>query len=167
METINDRLQIIVNDKFDGNKAAFAKAIGIAPTSISNYIGRQRASKPSSDMLAKIVNSLNVDAMWLLTGRETKEEVKAIATGKKPIAAIQSVVTVGESAVLQERIKSLERLLEEKERTIQILIGKNQWVYEREITKSIKVGYSATNSLCRFFIAYLIALHIVQYNFIV
>ena len=29
METINDRLQWIVNEKFDGNKAAFAKAIGI------------------------------------------------------------------------------------------------------------------------------------------
>ena len=37
METINDRLQWIVNEKFDGNKAAFAKAIGIEPTSISKY----------------------------------------------------------------------------------------------------------------------------------
>ena len=42
METINDRLQWIVNEKFDGNKAAFAKAIGIVPTSISNYLGKHR-----------------------------------------------------------------------------------------------------------------------------
>lgn len=45
METINDRLQWIVNEKFDGNKAAFAKAIGIVPTSISNYLGKQRSNE--------------------------------------------------------------------------------------------------------------------------
>lgn len=69
METINDRMQMIADIMFDGNKAAFAKAIGIAPTSITNYLGKQRASRPSSDLLQKIVNSLDVDAMWLLTGQ--------------------------------------------------------------------------------------------------
>ncbi len=69
METINDRMELIVNAYFDGNKSAFATAIGIAPTSITNYIGKKRKSKPSSDLLEKIVNSLDVDAMWLLTGR--------------------------------------------------------------------------------------------------
>lgn len=69
METINDRMQQIADVFCGGNKAAFAKAIGIAPTSITNYIGKQRASKPSSDLLEKIVNSLEVDAMWLLTGK--------------------------------------------------------------------------------------------------
>lgn len=68
METINERMQMIADRMFSGNKAAFAKAIGIAPTSITNYLGKQRASKPSSDLLEKIVNSLDVDAMWLLTG---------------------------------------------------------------------------------------------------
>ena len=69
METINDRMQEIVDVYFDGNKAAFAKKIGIAPTSITNYLGKQRASKPSADLLEKIVNSLDIDAMWLLTGK--------------------------------------------------------------------------------------------------
>ena len=69
METINDRMQQIADVFYGGNKAAFAKAIGIAPTSITNYIGGKRASKPSSDLLEKIVNSLDVDAMWLLTGK--------------------------------------------------------------------------------------------------
>lgn len=71
METINDRMQLIADSYCGGNKAAFAKAIGLAPTSISNYLGKQRASKPSADLLAKIVNSLDVDAMWLLTGKGT------------------------------------------------------------------------------------------------
>jgi transcriptional regulator with XRE-family HTH domain len=66
---ITERLQEIVDSYFDGNKAKFAKSIGIAPTSISNYLGKQRASKPSIDMLEKIVNTLDVSPDWLLTGK--------------------------------------------------------------------------------------------------
>lgn len=69
---ITERLQYIVNELFNGNKAAFAKKIGIAPTSISNYLSRERASKPSSDMLEKIINSVeSVNPKWLLTGNES------------------------------------------------------------------------------------------------
>ena len=49
--TINERMQFIVDKKFNGNKAAFAKALGIAPTSISNYLSKSRASKPTSDIV--------------------------------------------------------------------------------------------------------------------
>lgn len=73
METINDRMQQIVDTYFGGNKSAFAEKIGIAKTSITNYLGKQRASKPSSDMLAKIVNNVAVDAHWLLTGEGTMD----------------------------------------------------------------------------------------------
>lgn len=67
---ITDRLQYIVDELFDGNKAAFARTIDIAPTSISNYLGKERASKPSSDILEKIVNSVErVNPYWLLTGK--------------------------------------------------------------------------------------------------
>ena len=31
-ETINDRIETLINDRFDGNKAAFAKSIGLPPT---------------------------------------------------------------------------------------------------------------------------------------
>lgn len=68
METINDRMQQIADYFCEGNKAAFAKKTGVAPTSISNYLGKQRASKPSADLLEKIVNSLEIDADWLLSG---------------------------------------------------------------------------------------------------
>ena len=68
--SITERLQYIIDQLFDGNKAAFARNIGIAPTSISNYLGKERASKPSSDILEKIVNSVEkVNAYWLLTGK--------------------------------------------------------------------------------------------------
>lgn len=67
---ITKRLQYIVDERFNGNKAAFAKAIDIAPTSISNYLGRERSSKPSSEILEKIINSIeDLNAKWLLTGK--------------------------------------------------------------------------------------------------
>lgn len=67
-ETINDRMEMLVNERFDGNKAAFAKAINLAPTAISSYLSKQRRSKPSVDMIAKIITTLDVDAHWLITG---------------------------------------------------------------------------------------------------
>ena len=67
METINDRLNQIKIAYFGGNQRAFAAHIGLPPGSISNYLNKD--SKPGSDVLERIVNSLDVDAMWLLTGK--------------------------------------------------------------------------------------------------
>ena len=70
MDSINDRLQIIVNEFFDGNKAQFAKAVNIPPTSISNYFNEKRQSKPSSEMLCKILNVVDkLSSDWLLLGK--------------------------------------------------------------------------------------------------
>lgn len=68
MESINDRMETPVNERFGGNKAAFAVALGMGPTIMSSYLGEKRRSKPSVDMVAKIVKTLDVDARWLLIG---------------------------------------------------------------------------------------------------
>ena len=124
METINDRMECLVNQRFNGNKAAFAKAIGLPPTGLSNYLGKQRRSKPSVDMVAKIVQVLDVDARWLLTGEKTDKTVNTIETnGDFSPASMHGNVSVGSAdAVLQERIKSLEMLVAEKERLISVLM---------------------------------------------
>lgn len=130
METINDRMEMLINERFNGNKAAFAKAIGTERATLSNYVGSVRRSKPSVDMVTKIVVALNVDARWLLTGEKCEKtnnvSVGNNADGNVAIGSHNSVgnVTthVGETAVLAERVKLLEQLLEEKERTIKILM---------------------------------------------
>lgn len=81
METINDRMELIINERFDGNKAAFAKKIGLPPTGLSSYLGKQRRSKPSVDMVAKIVIELGVDACWLLTGKEAAKVEQVLTHG--------------------------------------------------------------------------------------
>lgn len=129
METINDRMEMLVNEHFDGNKAAFAKAIGLSPTGLSNYLGSKRRSKPSIDMVTKIVTNLNVDAYWLLTGKKSQLTQLSIeghhnqVNGEGAQGNINSGTTV-DVAVLKEQIKSMQQLLEEKERTIKILMEK-------------------------------------------
>ncbi len=126
MDTINDRMELLVNERFGGNKSAFAKAIAVEPTTLSSYLGTKRRSKPSVDMVAKIIMALNVDARWLLLGE--KEAVVQVNGGANQIngtgAHDNTHVVTADNAVLEERIKSLEALLQEKERLIQVLINK-------------------------------------------
>ena len=128
METINDRMEMLVNERFNGNKAAFAKTIEMPPTSMSSYLGNKRRSKPSVDMVAKIVTALDVDARWLLCGEEAStNNAKVETNGDFSPASVHGNVSVESDAVLAERIKSLEALLAEKERLIK--------VYERMVEK--------------------------------
>lgn len=131
METINDRMEMLVNQRFNGNKAAFAKAIGTERATLSNYIGSVRRSKPSVEMVTKIVLALDVDARWLLTGEETPQQQGVntnmngnVTDSNVAIGSHNSVgnVSAGTDAVLAERIKSLEALLAEKERLIKVLM---------------------------------------------
>ena len=69
METINDRLSQLVNAYSGGNQRKFTELIGLPEGSLSNYLSKAKNSIPGADKLEKIVNSLDVDAMWLLTGK--------------------------------------------------------------------------------------------------
>lgn len=123
METINDRMEQIVNEQFGGNKAAFAKSIDMAPTSMSTYLSNKRRSKPSVDMVAKIVLNLGVDARWLLLGERAQQGVTITNSPHSQInaeGAHHNENNVTADAVLQERVRMLEALLAEKERVIRL-----------------------------------------------
>jgi predicted transcriptional regulator len=64
--TINQRLNFLLNTL--GMKAGpFSRALGLSETTIRNYIDRN--SKPSSEVLEKIVNTFKqVNLVWLVTG---------------------------------------------------------------------------------------------------
>ena len=139
METVNDRIESIVNSLFGGKKATFANAIGMDRFAIGNYLGPKKRSKPSVDVLSKIVQELNVDAYWLLTGEGEmmKDEAaeQSIVVGdinhvKGPVNVSQTATKAesADTAALRARLEAAESLVEalraqlsEKERTILIL----------------------------------------------
>lgn len=117
-ETINDRIEMLINDRFDGNKAAFAKSIGLPPTGLSNYLGKQRRSKPSVDMVTKIIVTLDVDARWLLTGEETPTKEVHTEGDFSPASDSGDVSVIVGDAVLAERVQHLQQLIDEKNERI-------------------------------------------------
>lgn len=68
MDEFLNRLQLIIDKLFKGNQAAFARAIRIKPTTLSNYFSDKKATKPSMELALSIAESLGVDGNWLLTG---------------------------------------------------------------------------------------------------
>ena len=123
MESVNDRIEMLINERFSGNKTAFANAIDIPPTSVSNYFSEKRRSKPSVEMLAKIVKVLDVDAKWLLIGEQTANNHVSTQGNYSPASVNGDAInTSGEMELLQQRVKLLEELLAEKERLINVLM---------------------------------------------
>lgn len=123
MESVNDRIEHLINERFRGNKTSFAHAIGMPPTSVSNYFSEKRRSKPSVEMLAKIVKLLDVDAKWLLIGEQTTTNHVSTQGDYSPASMHGDAInTVGEVDLLKEQVKHMEELLAEKERLIQVLM---------------------------------------------
>ncbi|PKH50786.1 hypothetical protein CXF68_08845 [Tenacibaculum sp. Bg11-29] len=66
---IADRVQYIINTRFNGNKRKFANSIGFVPQVISNIVAG-RKSKPSFDVLKAIIETnSDISTHWFLTGK--------------------------------------------------------------------------------------------------
>ncbi|MDE6330071.1 MAG: XRE family transcriptional regulator [Muribaculaceae bacterium] len=120
-QTINDRIESIVNKDFGGNKSAFATTVGIAPPMMSSYLGKQRRSKPNIDMVVKIVRALNVDPWWLMTGEQSPATSIHTEGDNSPVNNSGSIEVIVGDAVLKERVGHLEELIGEKDQQIKLL----------------------------------------------
>lgn len=74
MIDIASQIQCIIDERFNHNKAAFARAVEISPTTLASYLNPKKASKPTSDFLCDVVEKLGINAVWLLTGQGEMEE---------------------------------------------------------------------------------------------
>lgn len=73
MQTINERIQYIINKLYSGNVSEFERASEIKPYTVKNIIGG-RQTKPSFDILESIVrNNVQISARWLLLGKGEME----------------------------------------------------------------------------------------------
>lgn len=78
METINERIQFIVNEMFEGNISAFCRKIGVKQPTMNTILG-ERKSKPSFDVISNIINAealKGIGIEWLITGKGNPFENK-------------------------------------------------------------------------------------------
>jgi len=124
-ETIHDRIGALVQEYGDGKNTVFANKIGISEGNIRGYI---KGIMPKADVLEKIVRTLDVNAMWLLTGighmRVSNLDINApvlvsdndrlapilqqfdVFIQKKDAQIVQQAEEIGR---LKERVSQLER----------------------------------------------------------
>lgn len=80
METINQRIEMLIKHFSNGKQGEFARKISVAQSNISSVVSGRSAS-PSYEMIQKIITTYPVNSDWLISGKgamlkevEKKEE---------------------------------------------------------------------------------------------
>lgn len=139
MTTIHERINELVKHYGKGKNTTFASLIG---TTEANIRGYTKNVTPKVDILEKIVNNCdNINPSWLLTGvgpmlldvappAQVSSVNSAVAMHGN---AINTVTTESSNSasrdsqelqLAQQKIEALEKLLDEKERLIKVLLDK-------------------------------------------
>ena len=92
-----------------------AERLGITAQSLNSCF---KGKDVRSNTIERIAEVLGVKMSFFYP----MEGSNAFASGNNGVTVIQSTVSQDDSAVLQERVRLLEKLLDEKERTIKILM---------------------------------------------
>lgn len=115
-----------IMDERNISQTAFAAKLGCAPSKLTEILkGRMSVQ---IEMIAKICGDYDISADWILLGRgkmsRRSDTIVQNVSGNHNATAVNGNATTGDGLALQEHIKFLERILEEKERTIQILLDR-------------------------------------------
>lgn len=98
-------------------KGEIAERCAISRTTLDNLLSGADVKISTVEKLAAV---LGVSVGSFFDGFQSEAAANASGTGS--VAAINSEVSVGDNLADKDRINYLERILEEKERTIQILM---------------------------------------------
>lgn len=116
--TINEKIQFVIDARFNGNKSAFGRAIDLIPSAIDNLVGR-RQGKPSFDVLQKICSIQEINLEWLIrdSGEPFVLQIEEISQSEKKILIsllkekeLLLMEQSKEIGRLEEKIKQLEKL---------------------------------------------------------
>lgn len=73
---LSKRLKIILDKLFDGNYSAMSRFLGLSDNGLASYIrgtkqkdGSFRLSTPSAEVIANIVDKLEINIEWLVMGK--------------------------------------------------------------------------------------------------
>lgn len=73
---LSKRLKIVLDELFDGNYSAMSRFLGLSDNGLASYIrgtkqkdGSFRLSTPSAEVIANIVDKLEINIEWLVMGK--------------------------------------------------------------------------------------------------
>lgn len=138
MDTINNRIKIIIESHFGGNKTAFSEAVGISTSVVDNLVGK-RQSRPSFEVLQKIAELPNVPLDWLVhgekRGKNSSNSISNIAGGDNNISApqlINSVIDTSTKEILNDKSMMIGHLMAENRALNSTLEEKEQRIKEKD-----------------------------------
>lgn len=111
-------LESLINHFTDGNKAAFAKILGITPQTLSGWLNRNSMDNELIFSKLKVVSPY-----WLLTG---EGEMLSDKDAETPAPHTQAAANQDPAALLaakEETIAALRQALADKERLISTLLA--------------------------------------------
>lgn len=125
---LSKRLKLILDEYYDGNFSAMSRDIGVTDTGLGSYIrgkiqsdGSVKLSTPSADVIATIVEKLEINSEWLISGvGEMKKNVDHEGMVKESGVECNSV-----QSDLLSIIKSQQEVISSQSRSIEQLTKKN------------------------------------------
>lgn len=114
--TINERFEKVINELYLGNKSAFAKTIGVAPTVIENIVGTRKGN-PSFNVIRKVLFAnakINPDWLILEIGAMVREVNSDEELSVNTILRRYETLAI-ENAALKTKNETLENRIEELE----------------------------------------------------
>ena len=109
-------------DKLGLTQRSLAELMEVTPQTINAILTAKDVRTSTVERIAAVTN-MPISYFF----KEEHEKQNAVASGNGNVAVNNNVVgnvTIGDATVLQERVTMLERLLEEKERLIKVLMEK-------------------------------------------
>jgi hypothetical protein len=99
METINERLQLIVDQCYKGKKAPFYREAGIPQKTFADYISGPK-NTPKQEQILKIlsVKTFKINPEWLMYGRgemilkDVEKDIEAVSLIDKEIAERDMII---------------------------------------------------------------------------
>lgn len=107
MRTLSERLTALLSETPDLTAAGLAKACGIRPPSVSDWLSGKTKSIRSEHLHAA-ARYLGVDAEWLATGKGSRAPAEALAPDALNLARVYESATPEQRAVFDALARSYE-----------------------------------------------------------
>ena len=104
--SVNERIKEIANQLYRSNVNELCRSCNIKQATMSNIVAG-RMSKPSFEVLLSIIETTNISADWLLTGRGEMFPTPTESQPKQEPITVERLLSIVESQ--QRTIENLSR----------------------------------------------------------